>query len=360
MTQIFHAIPYPLSPSYFYARLPQGYKASRAPGFLTAEGTLLFGPEAENYGEDGNSAKDSRWLAPLAPRALIGDVVYEGQLVVPVWRRVEHRFLGVLSALGIWLYLDLPQYVTPTPGIAPMMVTSAWLDRLFPEAAANAAAAAAPPAAGDIDFNTHTWQWAFFLVHVAKVVLLFLIISSGVFNPISLNPLAHRALRRSPPDVARMKKFGPTGDRKASIAEWRLEHARTAIKAAGGIGAAATAPAYLAELRSAGVVLGPGEGWATSRERFLLPPSEKDEPTTRGRFFLSVEYYRDCYNYLRPILDNANASFTDREDELAHFRRYGPREGSKELKAYYTERKAAELQELAVKEKEKERARFMD
>lgn len=319
LTSIFHAIPSPLSPNYFYDRIPIAFAASRAPGFLTSQGGLLFGPNAAAI------------LSPaLDPTALLGDVIYEGQLVLPIWQYNYTRFLLIMTFLGAWLYTDFPQYLTPTPGLAPTMLLYNLLDKFFPD-----------PTPQPSAFDSVSWQWFFFSLHFLKVAFIYLLFYSGVFNPISLNPFRHRALRTRPVDSETLARFGPTGIRKASVAEWRVENARNEISELG-IGAAHKA-GLLLTLRDAGVQLTSGEGWDTPKDEFLVPPTTTND--TPYRFKLSIEYYRACYNYV-------TEHPSDHAERLEYYRRWGPKKGSSALLAYYAQRKAQET-------KERQEAKFL-
>lgn len=304
-----------LAPSYLYHRFPDGFRLSVQPGFLTSEGALLY----------ARTAAEERFTRPVDQNAKISDVAWEGQLFIPVWRQHQGRVLVIASILLGWLYLDLPQSVTPTPGIAPSMLFMGLMDKFFTTKVVEETVA-----------DTHTsglvTQWLFFFFHFLKVVVIWCIIWLGALNPISFNPLKNPRLRKvrlSPEDLV---SIGWTGSRRVTPLEWREENRKHQIENAGGIGAAHSS-GILDELATAGVYLGSGEGWNT-------PLGNKSRDEEHGKFLLSEDYYTTLFKSISVELHDPELSDQKKNAMLKSFRRSGPSDGPKSLQLEYKARKA--------------------
>lgn len=341
LKKIFQTVPFPLSPSYFYDRIPEGFRISRQPGFLTSEGGLLFTKDA---------ALD-KYTSPVDQNAPIGKVAWDGQLMIPVWKFLPHRYTGVVTFLSLWLYTDLPQYITPTPGIAPIMIMYKFLDYLAPSGEDTSSTGTTT---AEAMFNSHTWQWVFFGGHLIKILFIFLLFNSGLFNPISLNPFKEKKLRSSKPDVKLFERIGWTSVRKATPDEWRTENSGNKIKEIG-IGAAHQA-GLLSTLPHEGIFLEDGEGWAVPKTNNNNNKTDKEIIGKPGpRFYLSDDYLTKYYLPLATVFSDPEVNDEMRGEILSYYRKFGPKKGTPEIKQYYEMRVKANEKEEKEKEKDKEK-----
>lgn len=316
LVEIFKTLPMALTPSVFYRRVPVGFKVSQQPGFLTSEGALLF----------PKTADDERFLKVLDMNALIKDSVWEGQLIVPVWARHEGHLLGIWSVLLIWLYLDLPQYITPTPGISPTILVMRLVDLISNSPQVIAEVAAPVEEKG---WNGMVSQWIFFSLHVFKILIVWMIIYLGAVNTLSLNPLSLFSTKKL--GQQDLINIGWTGARRITPLDWREENRNAQIKAAGGVGAA-LASGLLERLPTAGVYLGYGEGWNT-------PIGNEASTNEEGMFLLCPKYYKQLYEDISVELHDDDVSDEKKNDLLKSFRRTGPVLGPQSLRDVYEERK---------------------
>ncbi|KAK9456404.1 glucose signaling factor 2, partial [Dipodascopsis uninucleata] len=234
---IFDVLPLVLSPTFFYQRKPVGFHLSTSPGFVTSEGALLFNHEGR--------------LTPIDESKTIGEVAREGQLFIPVFKYNKSRFIGVICILLIWLYTDLPDWMSFTPGVSLFALSSRLYEHYFP-------AAVDPDAVTENAETDPAVDVIFFLFHVIKVVVIFLIFFFGGYNPMSLNPFYE--VPEINPD--QLRSIGWTGARRVTPEEWREENRTRKIDEAGGA-VKAYEKGILLGLTSAGVFLREGEGFNT-------------------------------------------------------------------------------------------------
>jgi hypothetical protein len=331
---IFATLPMALSPSYFYEPLPVGFKLSTHPGFLTSEGALLFARDAANPGP---------YLKSVDQNAEIGNVAWEGQLIVPVWRLHTRRILVVASLLLGWLYLDLPQYITPTPGMNPTLLISRVFEHVLP---AGAVSADAVENLGGNDGGSPLTQWMFFLVHVIKCAIIALVFYAGLINPLTMNPFKARfAAKNKAAELTpeKLLAIGWTGTHRATPAQWRENNRKHQIDRVGGIGKAHSM-GILEQLRFAGVYLGPGEGFNTpltkDNKNTLAGADEFGLGKTQGKFLLSDEYYKLLLQDISLKLHDETLSDREKTALLKSFRASGPIFGPQELQALYVARRA--------------------
>lgn len=301
-----------LCPSYLHHRIPSGFKVSTQPGFLTSEGALLY----------SRNATDEHHLRAVDGSTPIHKAAWEGQLIVPVWRSHQGRLLVFLSILMGWLYLDLPQYITPTPGISPSIIFLRLLDRFFGTTVANETL--------EVNTSGKVSQWIFFALHFLKVVIIWSIISFGAINPISFNPMERR--RQKPLKEEELLSLGWTGARRVTPLEWREDNRTHQIASSGGI-AVAFNNGVLQELGNAGVYLGHGEGWST-------PLGNKVTTNEEDKVLLSDDYYQTLFQGISAALHNPELSTEEKNALLKAFRRSGPVDGPPSLQQIYKVRKS--------------------
>ncbi|KAK9239146.1 glucose signaling factor 2-domain-containing protein [Lipomyces kononenkoae] len=246
---IFDALPLVLSPTFFYFHKPAGFHISTSPGFVTSEGALLF----EHKGGK---------LTPVDEKKRLGDVAREGQLFVPIFKHNLRRWFAVVVVLLLWLYTDLPDWASPTPGISVFAIAGRIYERFVP-----------PDPEAEPQQNDTVVDFIFFLFHLIKVVVIFLIFYFGGYNPYSMNPF-----RESPEITAdSLRSIGWTGARRISPDEWREENRTRRIDEAGGA-VKAYEKGILMGLSSAGVYLQAGEGWDTPSD--YVPPEAPESAAT--------------------------------------------------------------------------------
>lgn len=305
-----------LSPSYFYNPMPVGFGISKEPGFLTSEGSLLFNWDSHQ----------EKFVKKVDQHAKIKDVAWEGQLFVPVWEFNYQRWTTVLSVLAIWLYLDLPEHISPTPGTAPTTVLMNLLERIFPALHDDKPS----------PFDSNWWRWGFFAFHLFKVGFIYLILQVGGLNPHSFNPIKNRQMMKREITRDDLVSVGWTGARRATIHEWREENRKLKIEAHGGI-VRAYHSGVLEGIAKAGVKLEAGEGFDSRGPKDPMPT---DVP--EGRFVLTEEYYKAVYSMLADIITDNESDETEKQAAIKRFRRIGLVAAPQALTDIYEKRKALE------------------
>lgn len=197
--EIFSTIPYVFSPSIFYDRVPIGFHVSHFPGHLTRTGTILF--EQEGF--------EKKYLKKVTNLdAKVSDLCLPGQLLVPIFRERTFLHSSVIAFIIAWLYTDLPEFISPTPGIcftywftdAACYVMSEYLN--IPDRALKFY--------NDVHEETSViGQCIYFVFHIFKVALFYFILWAGSFNPYSFT-------RRPLPELSRenLLKVGWTGAKR--------------------------------------------------------------------------------------------------------------------------------------------------
>ncbi|KAK9465525.1 glucose signaling factor 2-domain-containing protein [Lipomyces arxii] len=242
---IFKKMPILLSPTFFYYHTPAAFHLDTSPGFITSEGAILFNSKGKHKAIEDETVK-------------IGDIAREGQLFIPMFKHNLRRWFFVVGILLFWLYTDLPEWMTPTPGISVFAISTRLYDHYFPE----------PDAAPMPDIeNDGIADIFFFGFHCIKVTVIFLIFFFGGYNPYYINPF------RDAGEISadNLRDIGWTGSRRVTPEEWREENRTRRIEQAGGP-VKAYEQGILLSLQSAGVFLQPGEGFNTP-VGFVPPPT---------------------------------------------------------------------------------------
>jgi hypothetical protein len=321
LRKIFDVLPMVLSPSYFYKPEPIGFAVSTYPGFLTSEGGLLF----------SDNAHKSQFLRTVDQNALIKDVVWEGQLVVPIWDYDYSRSLTVGSLLLLWLYMDLPEFISPTPGTAPMGLLFRAIEHYFPALKDDTPS----------QFDSHAWQWGFFAFHLVKVLFIYLVFQVGGVNPRTFNVIAARLKPKKALNRDDLLSIGWTGARRATPEEWRDENRKFKIEQAGGI-VKAYHEGILEGLASQGVQLGKGEGFDSYTPASDVNEAEANKTRLEGKFVVSKAYFREVYQGVANKLMDEAVSAEEKSSVIKTFRRAGPRFGTEKLQEWYAGRKKVE------------------
>lgn len=307
--EIFSTLPVLLTPSFFFDPMPTGFAISTAPGYMTAEGGILFN-------EDAHKAK---WLKKVSSDALIGNVFAPGQLIVPLWHHNLFREYGTQLALLLWLYLDLPEFISPTPGTAPSYYLLWVVDQFI----------TVPETPNDGFFYHWAWQIVFFAFHLVKVSLIYLILWNGLFNPLS----GRHSRRQSVPTVEKMVEIGWTGARRCAWSEWSEKYIRTITDRAGGV-----VQAHKQGLltRPVGLHLREDEGWNVLKDRKLSEVKvQEDMLDDEGKFVVSERYFAELSKPLKKFLDDPDATPEEKDAMLKEFRECGGFKNSEYMETFF-------------------------
>lgn len=246
LLKVFTTLPISLRPSLFYDPVPKGFVVSTAPGYLTEDGSLLFSYDTNK----------KEYRKKVALDTLVAKECWPGQLILPIWEFNYFMFYSFILLLGAWLYTDLPDFISPTPGIC---LTNQMTRGLATVADKFGYGQAAQALIEDILAPVGvTGQCLFFVFHIIKLAALFFIIYGGVFNPTRLIRIGKL------PEVTKetLIELGWTGSKRATIDEYREEYRDYKIKEYGGM-----VPAHQAglfnKLKNLGCHLGDGEGFNT-------------------------------------------------------------------------------------------------
>lgn len=246
LDQIFKTLPLKLSPSIFYDRYPSGYSINQAPGLLTLSGGLLFGDDAGK----------PKYTKIVNKNDKIADTCWPGQLIMPIWSKNSTVELTTYSALFLWLYTDLPDFISPTPGIC---ITNQIIKLVCHILKRSGAMALGEALEQDLlDDYSPVLQCVFFFLHLLKIFVIWLALYTGLINPISFVPGAKL------PKINRddLLKIGWTGARKATFVQFHTQYRNLQIAKCGGI-LKAHSDGILEKLRKTTLKLGEGEGWST-------------------------------------------------------------------------------------------------
>lgn len=297
---VFRSLPISLRPNVFYDSMPVGFIVSTNPGYLTEDGALLFSYET--------SPEKYRKYVNLSDR--ISEHCWPGQLVLPIWDFQYFRYYSFIALLITWLYTDLPDFISPTPGICMTNQASSFLAYL-------ATKAGYPDIAQLIIDDVQTpagigAQIGFFIFHILKVIIIFFIIYVGVFNP--------RKFRFTKDEASNITKeklldIGWTGSRRANPDEYQEYYREYKIKEHGGMVQAHQAGVFT-KLKKLGVFLGDGEGWNTP-----LSSETKLQDITPEKFVLSYGYFVKLGLFFEKHI--AGKSPEELSEAIKQFRRYG-------------------------------------
>lgn len=216
LIKIFEVVPVVFTPSIFYERVPIGFSVSVCPGFLTRTGSILFEHESGNkkYLKKVNNLNE-----------YVSTYCLPGQLVVPIFKKrvILHQF--VLLFLAFWLYTDLPDFISPTPGICftnHITLVIVYLLRYVLKKPVQA-----QKFYDDIFAPVGiTGQCIYFVFHIFKVLLFYFILWSGSFNPYSWTkkPTLDNVTRE------KLLKIGWTGIVKSQRLQYQDEYRRFLVE----------------------------------------------------------------------------------------------------------------------------------
>lgn len=316
LLKVFKTLPISLRPSVFYDSVPKGFVVSTAPGFLTEDGSLLFSYDTNK--------KEYRKKVTLD--ALVAKECWPGQLILPVWEFNYFMFYSFILLLGVWLYTDLPDFISPTPGICLTNQMTRVLANLAEKFGYGQAAQALIE---DIQAPVGvTGQCLFFVFHIVKLGALFFIIYGGVFNPTRLIRIGKL------PEVTKevLIELGWTGSKRATIDEYKEEYRDYKIKEYGGM-----VPAHQAglfnKLKNLGCQLGDGEGFNTPVGK------NEDAEVVDGKLPMSYKLLIKQGEFFEQHV--ADFDTAKMNEAIKQFRRYGLLHSNEALAEIVEARKAA-------------------
>lgn len=310
--RISRRLPVVLRPSWFYDRHPTAWGVSLHPGYLTEEGTLLFGEDAA----------DPKWVRWLDDSVSIREVGCEGMLYVPKWRWNTERHLLFLTVLLAWLYLDLPVFLTPTPGVTPSLVLLKGIRYLVPDFF---------EFPDDNVFNTWWFQIIFFVLHTLKVIAIYGVFYLGMINPASIFPW--KVHMPSLPSPQELTDLGWTSSRRLAWDDWPYKYRDHRIDRVGGV-----LEAYRQGLleKPIGIWLQDGEGYSYFKSGWTSVKVDSDSLlTSEGKFVPSPDYFQILAKPLAEILNSGDVPIEEKIQRLKEFRSFGYLDGPPELKDLY-------------------------
>lgn len=299
---IFRSLPLSLRPSVFYHGQPTNFRISTSPGYLTSDGALLF---------DYNAEKLSRAIPSVNEK--IVDHVHPGQLILPQWEFNSFAYYAFVSALLVWLYTDLPDFISPTPGLCLTNFVTKIATNVLEKVGQHALA---KRMVDDINEPvSHLLQGTFFVMHFFKCLIIYFVLYSGMFNPIKIIRFGNKGVKL---DVSHQEliEMGWTGSRRATPDDY-VEHYRNyKIEQHGGL-----VPAHQAgvfdSLKNLGSVLKAGEGFDTP----LGTKASLEEIEKSGKFLLTDAYSKELRREFTDFL--ATKPELEMVTYIKQYRRYG-------------------------------------
>ncbi|AHY76420.1 Gsf2p [Saccharomyces cerevisiae YJM987] len=324
-----------LRPSIFHEKEPVKFYKSIHPGYLSEGGCLMFHYEADNE-ENLEELNDSK---PLI------DQLWPGQLVVPEWKLSKKNIWVYTIIMLAWLYTDLPDAISPTPGIC---LTNQLSRLLIPVAKHMDLPEIAAKLEQEVQANYSSLvaQWLFFVMHIFKVGIITLFLKLGIANPISFNPYKLWSLRDLTSPSAngaknsggnnnttdlktRLRSLGWIGAKRATYDDYQTNYYNYVIDKMGGAVAAYRAGA-IRKAAAPGIQLVAGEGFQSPLEdRFTA--STFTAIKTERKFILSEEYFVELENNLKKILEEYDGDIGKMNAEIRRFRRFGIYEPDEKL-----------------------------
>lgn len=328
--KIFDELPISLRPNLFYSARPKAFKVSTSPGYLTEDGALLFSYETS----------EARFQKNVHPEDLIARHCWPGQLVLPVWEFNSFTFYSFITFLLVWLYTDLPDFVSPTPGICLTNQASNFIAYL---AARFGYSHIADIVIKDVQEPVSiAGQCVFFVFHVIKVIVIFFIVYVGFFNPRKFRYSREKEITKE-----KLLELGWTGSRRATPDEYSEAYREYKIKEYGGM-----VPAHQAglfnKLKKLGVWLGEGEGWNTP-----LNKDNKIADITEDKYILSYELFVKLGLVFEDHI--AGKGTEELNNSIKQFRRYGLMHSDEQIQELVEKRKEGGDKRIDKKEDKAEK-----
>lgn len=318
--KIFDTLPIALRPNIFHNTKPIGFKISTSPGYLTEDGYFLFDYEA---------GKMSKTVKDLSSK--VSDHVWPGQLLLPIWESNDFGYYAFVSLLLVWLYTDLPDFISPTPGICLTNYASKVLSRL---ALAFGHVKLSHALIDDINEPVSiTAQIIFFVFHTLKCLIIFGVLYTGMFNPIKFFRFGSSGVKLNI-TKEELIELGWTGSRKATPDDYKEYYRDYKIKEFGGM-----VPAHQSglfdTLKNLGCYLGYGEGFNTPLDnKQTVQELLKTEPF---KLTLNYEYIAQLGLSFAAVIDGKLDAEVN--EFVKQYRRYGLLHGNKIAKEVLSKRK---------------------
>ncbi|KAG7662599.1 GSF2 [[Candida] subhashii] len=307
--RIFNELPISLRPSVFYSVKPIGFKKSISPGYLTEDGNFLFDYDSQNQ------------TVPIKDfDELINNNVWPGQLIIPEWKFNDFGFYSFVTFLICWLYTDLPDFISPTPGLC----LTNQVTNLFGYLASRFGYGhIADLLLEDVSSPVSvTGQIFFFVFHLMKIGIIFGLFYSGAVNPYTIFTLGRNVQK----DITKeqLLELGWTGTKKATIDEYKDYYRDYKTDEYGGM-----VPAHRAGLfntmKHLGCELEQGEGYNTplTKENMIVTFDELLEQSKQPNFKLKL-----CYDYFAELglvfaTNVENKQSSELPEFIKQYRRYG-------------------------------------
>lgn len=336
--RIFKTLPISLRPSIFYDTEPTRFGYLVAPGFLTADGNILF-----NYNLD--HVRFQRF--PKSQLDPILNYVWPGQLILPEWRFDHVRHLLFIGYLLAWLYLDLPDFISPTPGNCPtnlFIKALAWLAKTA-TGSDNYPMIQNLLAETEVGSFSKMGQICFFVFHVLKIVVIYLCFYVGIVNPVEsgftqiitsrlqyfiMHGLFNQQDKKYgdlSPEL--LMAIGWTGARKQTIDVYRDNYRKAVIDGNGGIVKAHQNGVLNNINKRLGVFLNRNEGFGTPLE----DSSEKDKYPLS--LITVAEYPEFVAETIKKLEEDKSEPFVEPEEELKDIFQFGDESGAFKLSYKY-------------------------
>ncbi|CCE66024.1 hypothetical protein TPHA_0O00540 [Tetrapisispora phaffii CBS 4417] len=323
-----------LRPTIFHKRVPSKFYKSNHPGYLSEGACLLF----------DNDADYPQYLVDLDESKPLIKQLWPGQLIVPQWEYSPFNVIVYTSLMLLWLYTDLPDMISPTPGICLSNQISRYLVLPFMEMYGLPDMTQKLKDEITVNYNTPLAQIAFFVLHVIKVAIISLVLKLGIGNPISFNPIKifqTRIINLNDPTLKKtLFNIGWMGARRAGFYDYQPNYYNYIMKKYGGPVAAYKANKLRTAARP-GLVLAEGEGFQTPlKDRFTNSTFKTMEE--KKKFVLSEEYYIELEKNLKENIDLCEGDIGKMNNEIRRFRRFGLYEVSPKLRQLVLDRKSVE------------------
>ncbi|TID13599.1 hypothetical protein CANINC_004861 [Pichia inconspicua] len=324
--KIFKTVPIVLSPSIFYDQIPIGFAISQHPGYLSRTGAIIF----------DTNAHDQKYLKNVDLDAKLKDNVLPGQLIVPHFQERTFLKYSIISLLLVWLYTDLPDFISPTPGIcltnhATVFITYVlreWLN--LPQQAQRFYDDIFEPV-GIVG------QCIYFIFHIVKIAMFYLILWAGMFNPYKFSLVRQKLDSLTKDDLI---EIGWTSAVKAQKLQYQDEYRKFLIAQHGSIMNIFKA-GKLGYIKECVIELKNGEGYASS-----LPQTDDIEVPFKLTFDLLMKE-RAYFNRRLQSLEPSKIF-----EEIKKYRTFGPKYPCPELQTLVDkkfEKINLEIQESNVK-----------
>ncbi|CCH59049.1 hypothetical protein TBLA_0B02070 [Henningerozyma blattae CBS 6284] len=305
-----------LKPTIFNTEKPVAYYKSIHPGYMTDHGALLFDYHAD----------EEPYIEKLDYDKPLFEQLWPGQLIVPKWVRSRKNTIIYWIVILFWLYTDLPDHISPTPGICltnqisrVVIMASEFLE--IPDITNKLRAEIQP------GFTSVPVQYALFCLHLLKIAILTFFLETGFVNPYSINPIKNwmvlNSAATSPQLKEVAKKLGWIGTRRSTKAGYESGLYNFILAKHGGQVGAFRA-GVLTSAINPGFVLERGEGFQT-------PLKDRSKNSTfetmkeKRKFILGDDYYQALEDNLKHNLavarkENNSGKYSE---EIRRFRKYG-------------------------------------